>query len=383
MRRALIALFATALFLPQPADAQLGRLINRARDAAGDAADTRAREAQRTAAASAQGSARAAVPTGPLRLGPSGYVPGVDLLRLLTDFQRPEIPRGVGVVFPGADGTAYTIEVRDTAGAVVQQFGTDIIEPMPGVDYTVARTNRMVGDSPEVPGHYVYTVRANGEVIADVPYSVAVTESDDPMRTEAAVSLDGLWRTHAALRFGTYGRPELRVRLWARNDEMGGGDGAFTVTLERDGRAVSEAVRADRADARPVAGAERLRPPHAGRALDGRPRQPRRRGVPARAPQRRARGEGLRLPDGRGPGGFPRAERARLRAACGLAGTVHRQLGGRGVLGDRRVRVWPAVGVSRAHLVAAELLGGLGLGEDGARLGHERLDVLVRAPRSA
>lgn len=240
MRFAVLALLAAVLFAPPPADAQLGRLLDRARNAAENAADTRARDAQRAAAASAQSTAEATVPTGPLRPGPSGYVPGVDLLRLLTDFRRPEIPRGVGVVFPGAEGTAYTIEVRDAAGTVVQQFGTDIIEPMPGVAYTVARTNRRVGDSPEAPGRYVYTVRADGAVIAELPYSITVTESGDPMRPDAAVSLDGPWRTHAALRFGTNGRPELRVRLWVRNDEMGGGVGAFTVTLERDGRAVSE-----------------------------------------------------------------------------------------------------------------------------------------------
>jgi hypothetical protein len=236
--RALLLVLTVAVGLvvsALPAQAQLGGLINRARQAARDATQSTTQATQAASQTATQASQTAAA-VGPLRPGPTGYLPAVNMLALLNQQVMVRdgelvVPLSVGLVFPVP--ATYSVVFLDAEG---NELGGSVYRD-PTIDadgvFGTTGTAREWARVPARSGAYSLVVRANGTVIGAVPITVQATASTDPFRPGSTVVMDGPWRTLGAVRFDENQREDLFFHLWARNDEMGGGDGQFEVALYR------------------------------------------------------------------------------------------------------------------------------------------------------
>ncbi len=248
MRRPILALLL-ALLASAPADAQIGRrLIDRARDTVRetvrDATPNAPTPAQAEAAATgaATSAAGAAVPSGPLAPGPSGYLPGVNWYMMLQT-QLPArmngiaYPSYVNVVFFDPART-YTVAFEDANGLVIREAGTVAGAVGPdGVHGQLSPRPTPNDLPPSETGTYAFVVRADGHVIGRLPFTVERVASGDPLHPTPQIFVEGPWRTAGALQVPDTGRRQPRFYYWVRRDEMGA-DGRFTVVLYRGGTRV-------------------------------------------------------------------------------------------------------------------------------------------------
>lgn len=244
-----LLLLVLALSAP-PAQAQFGRrLLDRARDTVRETVrdntptSAQAEAAATGAATTAAETAAAAVPSGPLTPGPSGYLPGAnwfDVLRQQIQV-RPngiDFPTYVGVVFFDPVRT-YTVAFETADGRVIREASTlvNIVTP-DGIHGSLSPRPAPNDLPPAEPGDYAFVLRADGHPIGRVPFTVEREDSGDPFNPTPSFRVEGPWRTTAALRVDPAGEDVPRFYFWTRLDEMADG-GRYRVVLYRNGSQVA------------------------------------------------------------------------------------------------------------------------------------------------
>lgn len=231
MRAFLVPLLLVAFVVADApvADAQIGRLLNRAREAVtGDA-----REA-------AEDTARRATRTGP--------APAMDLGGLLdTHFyaERSEFrfsdPGNHFLLFPPSGFDPYDIDgsyvVRDADDRVVgsDRMGNGSITDSPAIAVVEARGGMATITE---TGDYTFEVILGGETIAAFPFTATVEASDDPFATGGNTRVDGPWQTHGyfADELDQADSP-LTFHTWVSQNES-----RVEVSIRRDGQEVAFGV---------------------------------------------------------------------------------------------------------------------------------------------
>lgn len=210
-----------------PADAQLGRLVDRA---------------------------RAAV-TGPdasPRRADGAPAPAIDYASLLqTRFVSGQGTFDLGevaLVFPpSAEGREAEFLVRTSSGEVVsrQRLGWNVDPGNPAlVELNSIAGVAGDGESPVQAGRYTLDVEVLGDLVGSVPFVVEELSTGDAFNPVTALQLEGPWRTHAFFEHET-DRPDyiLQFHVWVRPDEVLGDPGtdyeSVEVSVRREGREVA------------------------------------------------------------------------------------------------------------------------------------------------
>ncbi|WP_412063568.1 hypothetical protein [Rubrivirga sp. IMCC45206] len=216
------------------ADAQLGRLLNRATETVSNAGD------RATEAAADRPPARA----------DGAPAPAIDYASLLaTRFFPAQGTFDLGDVFlvfpPSPEGDRALFLVRDAAGEVVSRQALAWTPSSTG-DAFVLLQSRGIGDRerPVQAGRHTLDVEVTGDLVGSVPFTVTESSNGDPFNPVTTLTLDGPWRTHAYFSHET-DRPDyiLEFKTWIRPDEMLPADGVdyepVEVSIRRDGREIA------------------------------------------------------------------------------------------------------------------------------------------------
>lgn len=224
MRHALVLLCLLLAAAPT-ADAQLGRLLDRARDAVSDTRD-RAENATQQATR-------------------SGPAPALDFGTLLdTNIGEqiyPAEPRKYFLLFPGDDFDRYDVPGRyqlRKGGSVTWRediraggtTGTPAIATLRGSGISTT----LSGD-----GDYTLEVVYQGETVGALPFTATTESSDDPFAPGTSMRIDGPWRTHGYF-IHDAARPDyiMEFHTWTRGDETGGRQ-KTEVSIRRGGQEVA------------------------------------------------------------------------------------------------------------------------------------------------
>lgn len=221
-----LSAFGLALLLvasAPPADAQLGRIVDRARDAVSGAAPPAAR------------------PTGP--------APAFDLAPLLDttfDPDRSEFrfaePHDYVVLFAPADydggevSGSYVVRSADGQVVIEKRMWGGSVTGVPSIVTVQAGGGSGVLDA---SGAYTFEVVFEGETVAAIPFTAEVSGGDDPFDPRPVTQLDGPWRTHGFFEHELEEADgEMTFSTWIRRDEPEG-QGATEVSVRREGREVA------------------------------------------------------------------------------------------------------------------------------------------------
>lgn len=212
-----------------PADAQIGRLLDRAREAVTDVRDQAESTVQRAA-----------------RTGPAPALDFGSLLDTAILPDRSEIrfgsPRDYFLLFPNDGFDPYDVEgryqLRDASGAVV--WRADIQGA--GVTGTPAiAVLKGGGAAAPIPSSGAYTIEVvyDGETVGALPFTADIQASGDPFAPEPATRIDGPWRTHAYFQHEV-DRPDyiLTFNTWLRRDEPQGQQ-TTEISIRRGGQEVA------------------------------------------------------------------------------------------------------------------------------------------------
>ncbi|WP_412068004.1 hypothetical protein [Rubrivirga sp. IMCC43871] len=230
--RSLSSLFLLTAVLVASApipDAQVGRLLNRAREAVSDVRD------------GAEGTA-----PNPSRTGPA---PALDFGSLLDTYilaERSEIrlgdPKDYFLLFPNAGldpsdvGGRY--QLLDATGDVIwsanlryaRETGTPAIVRLKGT-----------GATAPIPASGAYTLEVvyGGGIVGALPFTATRQDSGDPFAPGTATRVEGPWRTHAYFEHEIE-EPDgsLTFNAWLHRDEPQG-QRTTEVSIRRDGREVA------------------------------------------------------------------------------------------------------------------------------------------------
>jgi hypothetical protein len=178
--------------------------------------------------------------------------PAVDYARLLDNRFLPQQgqflfgqPRPDYLLFPPAGLDPYDVDaaylVRDAEGAIVGGQRIGVLEPTGSAAFMLIRPrsgpewNAALQDG----GRYTLDVVFNQTTIGAVPFTVALTQSDDPFDPRTTFVLDGPWRTHAYFEHEA-DRPDyiLHFNAWIAPDDMVSNT-TTEVSMQRDGREVA------------------------------------------------------------------------------------------------------------------------------------------------
>jgi hypothetical protein len=221
----LVLLAAVLAASAPPADAQLGRFLNRARAAVtGDSPAEAARPVD--------GSPLAAVDYGDM-LDTRFYPQRGEFL-----FDSPG-PEFVLFAPPGEVSGAFV--VRDAGGDVIgrQQIGAvgETGSSAIGV-LTINAAPRWEG-ALEDGGAYTYEIVLNRAVLGSIPFTVAVRDNGDPYDPVTSYVLDGPWRTHAYFDYEADRTDyQLFFNAWVSADDMPD-HGVTEVSIRTDGQEVA------------------------------------------------------------------------------------------------------------------------------------------------
>lgn len=231
----LVALFAS------PADAQFGRVLDRARETVEDAVRDRAPEPppQEAAAPRPVTAQTTAAPNRPLRTGPAPAADAYDLLFHAAPTAETGVAGGTGpfaVLFP-TDGT-YELAVVDAAGATVASTSATAapIDRLP----TFAVLRYLLLDYEPTPGDYELVLRLDGAPLTAIPYTLSRIEGDDPFNPTTTWEVDGPWASYGVLRAPTDDADgDVELTYWVRPNEVSGDRVEVRPVLFRDGQRVS------------------------------------------------------------------------------------------------------------------------------------------------
>lgn len=227
MRARLLVLLL--LVAAPPADAQIGRLLDRAREAASGARDQAQTAVQRTT-----------------RTGPA---PALDFGSLLdtvfipgrSEFRLGE-PRGYSLLFPNEGFDANDIDgryqLRDAGGSVAWRSDIRGAETT-GSDAVVLLRGGGATATVASAGSYTLEVVYDGETVGALPFTATVQASGDPFAPGSATRVDGPWRTHGYFQHEVE-RPDeaLVFHTWLRRDEPEA-QHVSEVSIRRGGREVA------------------------------------------------------------------------------------------------------------------------------------------------
>lgn len=217
------------------ANAQVGRLINRARTAVGGA-----------------GAAVAQAVDRPPRPAEGAPAPALDLVSLLdTQFYPAHGSFGVGdffLIFPPQglverDRIQGQFLIRDASGgAVVRTTIGQASATGSAAIVTLQTTAGVVGDvnnAVEPGGSYTMDVELYGDVVGSMPFTVTRSSNGDPYDPVTTIALDGPWRTHAYFEHEVE-RPESQMHFhaWVAPDDMPSNQVA-EVSVRRGGQEVA------------------------------------------------------------------------------------------------------------------------------------------------
>jgi hypothetical protein len=250
MRTLVLALLAA--LVASPADAQLGRILDRAKQRVEDAVSDRAPDPPpaeseaATATPTAPESSAAPVSSSDSEAAPvarTGPAPGADAYDLIYH-ALPHVGNGrangngpFALVFP-VEAT-YEIAVLDAAGAIVSSDDWDI-RPNQDLPMFAHLSVPFLSTYEPVPGSYQIAIRLNGETIAAVPYTLTSTQNDDPFNPTTSWHTDGPWTRYGVLR-ATTGDPDGWVELtcWIHVDELAGDAGEVRPVVYRGSERIS------------------------------------------------------------------------------------------------------------------------------------------------
>jgi len=250
MRRLAIALLLCALAAP-PADAQLGRLIDRAREAVERPPEPPPPPGRPVAPPTAPAGPADVASEPPRDCPPGQPLPGADMTRLLEGVWQYPLVGQIAVqdvqfvLFPCASGDVQgRIVLRDGSGALREEWPITDSHPMPKMQVLeyLEVTGRAQMD-PLEPGEYALVMEIGGHVAGRVPLSVREWESGDPFNPDPVFAFDGPWRTLAyfsvrADEMGGVSDEPAEFTFWIDPYDAGGGDAQIRVELVRHGEVV-------------------------------------------------------------------------------------------------------------------------------------------------
>ncbi len=258
---ALMRVLVLALLAPlfaSPADAQLGRVLDRARDRVEDAvrdresdpppAESEAATASPVASESSPAPVASSGPEPAPVAQPGLPAPAADLFDLLmtpfdTDSGRFHTPaHDLGGLFFG-EGPAELV-VRDATGQVVasQRYdGTPWQEAPRFVDLRPRQS--LVYATEPAPGSYTLALVVGGATLGAVPFTLSVATGGDAFTPTTTWSIEGPWATTAVLTFASDDpSAPLRVNYWVLADDVPGDRVRVLERLSRDGTEVETAT---------------------------------------------------------------------------------------------------------------------------------------------
>ncbi|WP_412063569.1 hypothetical protein [Rubrivirga sp. IMCC45206] len=231
-----LTLLATLLLGDAPtADAQIGRLLDRAKEAVSGRAEQARRAADR-----------------PPARADGAPAPAIDFAALLdTRFDRD---RGtfhldqIPLLFPlpglaEQESIDAGWRIRNASGEVTgRQTLSSASETLAAAIVNLMTRAGVPGDDQaplEPGGSYTLDVELYGEVVGSLPFTVSMVESGDPYRPSTAWVLDGPWRTHAYFEHSVED-PEayLNFNAWVGPDDGPTGE-TVEVTVRRGGEEVA------------------------------------------------------------------------------------------------------------------------------------------------
>lgn len=231
---------AVALLLAAPADAQLGSLRDRARQAVQQATEDRAPAAQTPAPAESPAARPAS--------GPAPAVNAYGLYRLPFDETRGVFYNNEGLfaVFP-VSGGEYALVVLAPSGTEVarQQLVLEPIQdvqdrPLPAFGLLGTRGQLAYSRDP-APGAYTLAVLLDGEPIAAIETTVTNESSDDPFNPVTTWRADGPWADLGVVRVLQDDDARLEVSYWLDPAEVGADGTDVAAVLYRDGQRLTPA----------------------------------------------------------------------------------------------------------------------------------------------
>ncbi|PAP77243.1 hypothetical protein [Rubrivirga marina] len=250
MRRLALALLLCALAAP-PAHAQLGRLIERAREAVERPAERAPEPPDPPATPALPDGPSEAAPEPPRDCPPGQPLPGADMARLLGEVWlyplvgQIAVQRAQFVLFPCASGDVQgRIALRDASGALREEWPITDSHPMAKMQVLeyLEVTGRAQMD-PLEPGEYALVVEVDGHLAGRLPLTVRAVESGDPFNPATISAFDGPWRTlgyfsvRADETGGVSDRP-AEFTFWIDPHDAGGGDAQVRVELVQRGDVV-------------------------------------------------------------------------------------------------------------------------------------------------
>ena len=227
--RHVLALLIFLLVGAPTADAQLGRLIDRARSAVSDTRDRAESATQRATR--------------------SGPAPAIDFGTLLdTVFLaarsevRPATPRDYFLLFPNDGFDRYDVSGRYQ----LRSADGDLVWRSDGLSGGITSTPAIAtlgsrGAMATIPGAGDYSLEVvyDGETVGALPFSASADASDDPFAPGTALRIDGPWRTHGYF-YHDVARPDyiMEFHTWLRHDEPQAQE-KTEVSIRRGGREVA------------------------------------------------------------------------------------------------------------------------------------------------
>jgi|GEM_PF-5091329 len=250
-----LAILALTLLLAAPANAQIGRLIDRARQTATDAvraAPTQATGAARTTAAGAAERATAGVVLAGTPIE-QPHAPAANWLTMLGSRfyeQRGEIGFDrVAMLFPRSTEPQGTFEVRRADGTLVgsQAIGTATLSS-DRVFADLGTRSRPTYSGPTTDGAYTYDLVVDGQLIGRIPFTVRTLAPADAFSGGTRYRrVDGPWRTlgYLAHQVDPDRRPDLIATVWLSPAELGGRTTRVVAELRRGGTLVATSRETD------------------------------------------------------------------------------------------------------------------------------------------